>query len=374
VRLAATILLLFGIAGAGVTLALALGGVGPALATSIAAAWWLALTIAIGALVATMTLNVAHATWFVIFRPLVSSIAATLPLLALGLLPAALVAHHVYPWAGATEGLPREILERLARTRPWMSPWPVYLRTLVSLGIWSTFALALHAKAASSRARVASGIGIPILGITATVTPFDWMMRIEPAWKSTIYGMYVVVGGFSGAMGLVAVLAWLAMRSGRIRAADVKPDHFHAHGRLMLTAICLWAYLAFFQMMLIWIGNVPAEVTFFVARSSGPWGRVAWILAIGHFVLPFLALLSRPLKRDPERLAAVGAWMVVMHVVDVVWLMFPSRLSSVPAVALAPFAAVCGLGGAWGLWRYAALLPVASRDPDFPRGAGYESP
>jgi hypothetical protein len=175
-------------------------------------------------------------------------------------------------------------------------------------------------------------------------------------------------------MGLVAVLAWLALRSGRLPPEDVKPDHFHAHGRMMLTAVCLWGYLGFFQVMLIWIGDLPSEVTFFTARSAGAWGAASWVLVIGHFVVPFFLLLSRPLKRNPATLAFVGGFMVLMHVVDVTWLLLPSRLSSVPASAIAPLAAVCGLAGAWAVWRFSARAPVASRDPDFPRGVRYESP
>jgi hypothetical protein len=373
VKRAVTVLVLIGLAGVGISIAVA--AVAPtATATSICAAWWVGLSFALGALAAVMVLNISHATWFVVFRPITSSIAATVPVLALGLLPAALVAHHVYPWAGATAGLSEDVLTRLARTRPWMSPWPVYVRTLVSLGVWSAFALWLYRTATSSRARVTSGIGIPVLAITGTVTPWDWMMRVEPAWKSSIYGMYVLVGGFYGAMGLVSVVSWLAVRLGRIPPSDVKPDHFHALGRLMLTAVCLWAYVAFFQWMLIWIGNLPAEVTFFTTRSVAGWAPATYVLVFGHFVVPFFLLLSRPLKRRPGPLACVGALMVLTHIVDVLWLILPSKLATIPSSIVPPLAAALGLGGAWGLWRFAALDPVASSDPEFSRGVSYESP
>jgi hypothetical protein len=342
-------------------------------AAAMCAAWWLGLTIAIGALGAIMTLDVTHATWFVFFRSLATSIAAAMPILALGLLPAALVAHHVYPWAGAERGISDEVLTRIARTRPWMSPWPIYVRTLVSLGVWSTLAIWLNTKAKNGRARVTGAIGLPLLFITATVTPFDWLMVVEPGWTSSIYGLYVLISGFYGATALLSTLAWLAHRHGRI-GAEVRPAHFHALGRLMLTAVCLWGYLGFFQLMLQWIGNLPAEVGFWVRRGSGPWGVVSAVLVVGQFVVPFFLLLSRPLKRIPNALACVGGWMLVMHVVDVEWLVLPSRAPAPFASALAPLAAVVGLSAAWALWRASTLSQPLTRDPDFIRGARYESP
>jgi hypothetical protein len=372
VRTAGLVLAVVGAAATALTLALYARE--PALvAAAVCAAWWLGLTVALGALGAVMALNLSHATWFVVFRPITSSIAAALPVLALGLLPAALVAHHVYPWAGADDGIPHEVLARIARTRPWMSPWPVYARTLVALGAWSTLALWLHAKATSSRARVASALGLPVLGVTGTVAPFDWMMRIEAGWTSTIYGLYVLVGGFYGATGLVAVLAWLALRRG-VLPRDVRADHVHAHGRLMLTAVCLWGYIGFFQLMLQWIGNIPSEAQFFARRAEGSWAAVSWVLALGHFVVPFFLLLSRPLKRSPGPLAAVGVLMVAMHIVDVLWLLIPSRAPALYWSLIPPVLAVTGLGGAWALWRFSVLTPVAARDPDFVRGERYESP
>ncbi len=359
-------LLVVGVAGA-VATALLYSHDPDRVAVAMQASWWIGITLGIGALGAVMTLNVSHATWFVVFRPLTSSIAAVMPLLALGLVPAVLVAHRVYPWAGAAHGVPPEILERLARTRPWMSPWPVYVRTLVSLGIWSTLAIWLHARAASSRARFVSGAGLPLLAITATVTPFDWMMRVEPGWTSSIYGLYVAVSGFYGATGLVAIAAYVALR-------EAKPDHFHAHGRIMLTAVCLWGYLGFFQLILQWIGDKPADAGFWMRRASGDWGVVAWLLVVFHFVVPFFLLLSRPLKRSAGALAMVGALMFVTHVLDIAWLVMPSRTPVVFASALAPLCAVFGLGGAWILWRFSRLEPVAVRDPDYLEGARYESP
>jgi hypothetical protein len=115
-------------------------------------------------------------------------------------------------------------------------------------------------------------------------------------------------------------------------------------------------------------------VGFWVRRGSGSWGIVSAVLVVGQFVVPFFLLLSRPLKRSPNALACVGGLMLVMHVLDIAWLVLPSHATSPYPSALAPFAAVIGLGGAWSLWRYSTLSRPVTRDPDFIRGARYESP
>jgi hypothetical protein len=345
-------------------------------AAAMCAAWWLGLTLAIGALGAIMTLDLSHATWFVFFRPIARSIAATTTVLALGLVPAALVAHRVYPWAGAEHDIPAAVLARIERTRPWMSPWPVYARTLLSLGAWSTLAIWLHTSAKGGRARVTSAVGLPVLAITATITPFDWMMRVEPGWTSSIYGMYVGVSGFYGALALVAVLSFVARARGALDP-EARADHFHALGRLMLAAVCLWAYLAFFQLLLQWIGNLPAEAVFWTRRTAGSWAIVSVVLIVGHFLVPFFLLLSRPLKRSPSALAAVGALMLAMHVLDVAWLVLPSRTPGLQVGALAPACAVLGLAAAYGLWRFSVTSRTtrgATPDPEFIRAARYQSP
>src|SRR5262249_40553799 len=157
-----------------------------------------------------------------------------------------------------------------------------------------------------------------------------------------IYGMYVVIAGFYGATAIVAVASWIAFGH---NGEEVRADHFHAHGRVMHSAVCLWGYLGFFQLMLLWIGNIPADVAFYARRAVGQWWSVALVLVVGRFVVPFFLLLSRRLKRTPKSLAQVGVFMIAMHILDVAWLVIPSRTPSVFWSALAPLAAVIGLAG-----------------------------
>jgi hypothetical protein len=164
------------------------------------------------------------------------------------------------------------------------------------------------------------------------------------------------------AVSLLAILARSSRRSGREDEA-VGPAHLHAIGRLMLMAVILWAYIGFFQLLLVWIADLPREVTFFVARSRGSFRALDVLLVLGHFVLPFLALLHRELKRRAGTLAAVGAWLVLMNAVDVAWLVLPAAGDRLRVLDAAPFLVVAALAFAHGARRFRAEKAAAKRAP-----------
>jgi hypothetical protein len=140
----------------------------------------------------------------------------------------------------------------------------------------------------------------------------------------------------------------------------------------------LWAYAGFFQLLLMWIADLPREVTFYAARSRASVVPFDALLLFGHFVVPFLALLSRRLKRNAAALALVGAWLVLMNAVDVAWLVLPARVEGARLLDLAAFLTVGGIAFAYGAHRFAALgdvdLELASRDPAFAESLRYRSP
>src|SRR5581483_8782072 len=107
------------------------------------------------------------------------------------------------------------------------------------------------------------------------------------------------------------------------RSVPVTPDHAQAVGRVLFAMIIFWAYMAFSQLLVYWIADLPDEITFYGVRTSGAWTPVTYLLACGHLVVPFFLLLTRPWKRRTDYLAAVAAWCFVMHYVDVYWLVLP---------------------------------------------------
>jgi hypothetical protein len=148
-----------------------------------------------------------------------------------------------------------------------------------------------------------------------------------------------------------------------------------ALGNVLLAMTVFWAYIAFVQMMLIWMADLPEEVTWYAVRSRGSWGAVCWLLGIGHFVLPFLALLQRRWKRSPRVLAGIGAWLVAMHYVDVYWLVMPTLYPAGAALHWLDLSALLAVGGAavaFGAWRFASAPTVPLRDPDFVHSLSFE--
>jgi hypothetical protein len=185
-------------------------------------------------------------------------------------------------------------------------------------------------------------------------------MSLEPEWFSTIYGfIFVASWSLSALAFVIAAMAVLAKQEPLSRI--VKPLHFQDLGKLMLALVMLWAYFAFSQYLIIWSGNLPEEIVYYIERTHGIWGAVIIGIFLLHFAAPFLFLLSRGLKRDPGRLIIVALLVIVMRMVDLIWMLVPALHGPhwiwLDAIALLAFA------GLWlGLftWQLSkrALIPI----------------
>jgi hypothetical protein len=199
-------------------------------------------------------------------------------------------------------------------------------------------------------------------------------MSLQPLWMSSMFGVYVFAGGFVASLGLVAVLAHAASRSG---ASAIRPPHFHALGRLMFGFTIFWAYIAFFQAMLIALANRPEEVVFYVQRLAGGWRALAWLLIAGRFVIPFFVLLPKAVKFRGRALAWVGAGLVLGHYLDIYWLVMPLLRASGPLPSVWDAAALLAIGGTSALaaaWWLSGKNVVPLRDPLLEASLAYRSP
>ncbi len=356
------------------------------------AAFGAGLSTVLATMALVMTLHVARAEWWRLLRPLLSGVIATLPVFVVLFVPIALGIHRLYPWAvpGPVDPalLPDAVVRALEHQRVWNAT-PFFLaRSVVYFGVWISLALLLaRADAIADRAptserperfeaqRTVSGAGLPILALTTTFAAFDWLMSVEPGWVANSYGLYVFTGGLSSAVALLAVLVWLAEGSALL-PLPIRPSHVHAVGRLLLMAVVLWAYVGFFQLMLVWIADMPRESSFYRVRLEGPWRVVDVILALGHFVVPFFALLSRPLKRSTTGLAIVAILVLVVSAVDVVWLVLP-QAGAPRLLDVAPFSVVYGILVAYAAHRAqraARAERATAVDPVLRASSRYVSP
>jgi hypothetical protein len=228
------------------------------------------------------------------------------------------------------------------------------------------------------RFRKVSAPGLLFLVLTVTLASVDWIMSVDPHWYSTILGLLVVVGqGLAALAFTIAVLALIA--STGALAGQLTARHFHDLGKLLLAFVMLWAYLSFSQFLIIWSGNLPEEIPWYIARIRGSWGAIALLLVVGHFALPFALLLSRDLKRHSGLLSKVALFVIAMRLVDLIWLVAPTFAAhgaaageghpgfAVP-VHWMDVAIPVGLAGVWLFFfarqlRSRSLLPV--NDPFF---------
>jgi hypothetical protein len=311
--------------------------------------------IALGCLGLTMLHHLVGGSWGLIVRRPMEAGGMTLLPLAVLFAPLALGISRLYPWAR-----PAFADDPVQKVKvQYLNPSFFVIRTAVYFGIWIVFALLLRRLSAAQDARgdhapsrrleAISGPGLALLFLAGSFAAIDWMMSLEPHWFSTIYGALVCVSEALSTLAMMtAVVIFLSAKKPMDEA--VTQDRLHDLGNLMLAFTMLWAYMSFAQYLIIWSGNLPEEIPWYLRRTRGGWQWVALALALFHFFLPFFVLLFRESKRQSRLLIRVAFLVLAMHWLDLVWLIVPA--SSDPASPRFPWAelpmslvAMLGVGG-----------------------------
>jgi hypothetical protein len=215
------------------------------------------------------------------------------------------------------------------------------------------------------RFKMMAGPGIILYVFVMSFAAIDWVMSLSPHWASTIYGFLFVAGQLISSMSLMIAIVVLLSRTGPLSGV-LQPRHIHDMSKLLLAFLMLWAYFDFSQLLIIWSGNQPEEISFYFSRLHSQWGVVAVIVVVFHFFVPFFLLLSRDLKRNPKVLPAVAIWLILMRLVDLFWMIRPEFTPrALPNIW--DLAAALALGGLWffffaGNLKQAPVLPVG--DPN----------
>jgi hypothetical protein len=182
-------------------------------------------------------------------------------------------------------------------------------------------------------------------------------MSLDPQWYSTVFAIVFMAGQFLAALSLTTGLLCLF---GNVRALPVKV--FHDLGNMLLAFVIFWVYVAFSQLLIIWSGNLPKEIAWYLPRSRGGWQWVALVLTLGGFLLPFALLLSRDAKRDPRRLGAICIVIFIMSVVNNFWLVAPAFHPRGFAIHWLDFTELVAIGGLW----FALFLKLLKSRPLLP--------
>jgi hypothetical protein len=342
-------------------------------------AYLFGLTLALGGLFFILIQHATQAGWSVAVRRIAEAVAGAMPVFAFLFIPVLLGMGDLFPWAR-----PEAATEPLMKWKaPYLNTQFFLVRAAVYFVVWSALAIS-YARASRSQDRGA-GTGpslsmrrfappaILLLAITQTFAAIDWAMSLSPKWYSTVFGVYFFAGSFVGFFGLLALLA-IPLERGPLHGI-LTIEHLHDVGKHLFAFTCFWAYIGFCQFFLIWYGNIPEETAFYQARLHGGWGNVSVLLAVGHFIIPFFYLMGRTVKRRPFLLAIGAVWILLMHLLDIAWIVLPSSHPEGLRIGLVELACYLAVGGiflaaiGWNLRRQ-ALVPTG--DPRLRESLAFE--
>lgn len=339
-------------------MALALCGVGALLSPSqffhsYLMGFLLWLGIALGCLAFVMIHHLSGGEWGTAFRPLLEAATRTMPLLALLWVPILFGLRPLYLWARPEAVATDAVLQY----KHLYLNVPFFLaRAVLYFALWSLFAFFLNRwsleqrraddEPGARRLRRLSAGGLVVYVLTITFASIDWVMSLEPHWFSSIFGLLFIGGQGIGALAFVIASAVLLFERMPF-ARSITAQNFHDLGNLLLAFVMLWAYFAFSQFLIIWSGNLPEEIPWYVHRLQSGWQWIGVALVVFHFAVPFMLLLSRTTKRTGRTLAYVAAGVIVMRLVDLFWLIAPELHQDGLRVHWLDLLAPIGIGGIW---------------------------
>ena len=334
--------------------------------------FWNGLTI--GSLAVLMLQYLTGGAWGIAIRRELEAATRTLPLMVLAFLPVLFGAHRLYEWTHA-EAVAHDAL--LQKKTFYLNVPFFAVRAAIAFAAWMAIAYTLNrwsllqderpGKDLDRRLALLSGGGLVVYALTTTFTSVDWVMSLEPHWYSTMYGVLYIVGQALAALALVS-LTVVRLSGGEPLADFLGPRIRHDLGKMMFAFTMLWAYVSFSQYLIVWSGNLPEEISWYLARFRGGWGFIGVAVLLLNFVVPFLLLLSRKANRDPKTLTLAAVLLVVMRFVDISWLVLPAFSRGAFHVTFMDFTLPIGLGGVW-LFFYARNLAdrplLPANDPGF---------
>ena len=333
------------------------------------------LGVALGSMAIIMIRHLTGGGWGVVIRRIQGAAMRTLPLLAVLFIPIiiAVLQHRIYPWAMPLDSIQdphiREHLEKHSFIKDaYLNGSGFIIRAIIYFAIWNLLSFLLSwwstqgdkpgAPDNTSKFKVVAGPGLILYAFTISFAAIDWVMSLDPSWISTIFGLIILIGEVLSAM-CFAVVVERILSNYKPMSDMLKPDFVHDHGKWMLTFIMVWAYFSFSQWLIIWAGNLPAEITFYLRRLNGGWGYIGLFLVIFHFAVPFTILLSRPFKRDIRKLVWLAIWLILMRFVDLFWIIEPN-FSQTFKVTVADVVVPIAIGGLWlaYFFRNLGALPL----------------
>ena len=328
--------------------------------------------VALGCLAILMLYHMVGGKWGFLIRRILEAATRTFPLLAILFIPILFGARDLFPWARPEVVRADAVL--LAKARYLNLPF-FAIRAAILFAVWIVLARILNRWSAEQdesddpaigmKLQYVSAPGLILYAATSFFASIDWLMSLSPHWYSSIFGMAFMVGHGLSAMAFVL----LAVRY----LAGVEPFSrfavsgvFRDLGNLLFMFLMLWGYMTFSQLIIVWSGNLPEEISWYLPRLQSSWKFVSLFILLSYFGAPFLLLLSRRVKADIRFLSAVAGWVLAMRAIDLIWLIEPIFHPGGIFVHALDFAAPIGIGGIWTaffLWQLERRPLLALHDP-----------
>lgn len=297
--------------------------------------------------------------WGVVTRRVLEAGAKTIVPMLVMFIPIMLGLKSMYEWTNEALVQKDDILIQKA---PYLNVSGFYVRLAFYFIVWGVFTFLLTRLSNKQdetgdpriKGKLAnlSGPGLVLFFMTMTFASIDWLLSLEPHYFSTMYGPVIMSGQALGSMAMIiAVMLLLTRHSDMSRV--MTPGHFHDLGKFMFAATMFWAYVNFSSYLITWGANIAEEAPYYLRRMSGGWVWVSMGLIAFHFILPFVILLNRDIKRNPKALVKIAYYIIFLRFVDLCWLVLPSNTHEqfaskmeLSTIAIAAFA-VIGVGGVW---------------------------
>lgn len=329
--------------------------------------------LSLGCLALLMLHHIVGGAWGAMIRRLLEAGTRTLPLMVVLFVPLLYGLTTLYSWARPEEVAHDVLLQHksgylnvpffVQRAAAYFGIW---LIVMFFLNHWSRqqerVAGAPQERHVQRRLRLLSAPGLMLYVLTVTFAAVDWVMSLEPHWYSTLYGVVILVGQILAALALAIVLITHLAEVPPVSTV-LTPQHLHDLGNLLLAFVMLWAYIGFSQFLIIWSGNLPEEVPWYIHRTQGGWEWLGRFVLLLHFGLPFVVLLSRTSKRRAQVLGRLAAGLLMMHLLELFWLVLPAFSPSSLVIHWLDVGLPIGMGGLWMavfVWQLQrrALLPL----------------
>jgi hypothetical protein len=308
--------------------------------------FWMGLTL--GCFPVLMIYHLVGGVWGTPLRKFLEAGISTLPLMAALLVPLIFGLKYLYKWAQPAALAADPLLQRkeiylnlpgfLCRMIVFLVVWWVLAALLLR---WSRRQANANDRDAVVALRKISAPGLVLFGLVTSFAYVDWVMALEPDWYSSVFPVIILTGQILAALALSIVLA-----SSTEAKETITAEQLNQLGNLLLAFVMLWAYMSFAQIIIIYAGNLPHEIGWYLHRMRGGWLIVSWVLALFAFGIPFSLLLFRRIKRSMKRLRGLAIGLLLVQAVCIFWYVAPSFRPAISIDWVDPFPFL-GVGGAW---------------------------